>query len=291
MGTRRFSPGRVAAVYAAAGVAWILTTDTAVAVVVDRSLVAEWPQTAKGLVFVALSSVLIYELVRLSTDELEAARAELDRANYERTIYDRILRHNFRNGVQAVSGNLDLAKSATGAERDARLHDAATAADRLADLITDARQFSSLIALDPEPQSVDLPTKVREGTTVIEEFPGATLELDVPESLSAAAVADIDVAFEHLIENACEHAGASPTVTCSVHERDGRAAAVVSDDGPGVPASERAALAVSEETPLAHTSGLGLRIAQWLVDRSDGDLRFEDDGSTVITSFPTNRNP
>lgn len=85
--------------YAGLGFAWILVSDVGLSLLAERSLCASLPQTAKGLVFVSLSAVVIYLLVRRSTPRLETVRVDLERANRERAIYDRILQHNFRNGL------------------------------------------------------------------------------------------------------------------------------------------------------------------------------------------------
>jgi signal transduction histidine kinase len=282
---RRFGARGIALLYAGLGFTWILLTDVTLALLGDQGLESAAPQTAKGLLFVSLSAVVVYGLVSRSTPELQSARAALERANSERAIYDRILRHNFRNGLQVVGGNAELALGAEGDERTEYIRNVEEGCDRLLDLCRDAREFSALIDSDPEPRPVDLAERLREAAAVVDDYPEATLDLDVPPSVPAMAVDSIDVAFRHALENACQHAGDDPHVVVTVAERGDRAEVRVADSGEGVPESERAALDADTEAPLRHTSSLGLRVIQWLVDRSGGDLPFEDDGSTLRLSF------
>ncbi len=50
----------------------------------------------------------------------------------------------------------------------------------------------------------------------------------------------------------------------------------IRDDGPGIPEAEIRPLSEGRETPLEHTSGLGLWLAHWIVEASEGSLSFED---------------
>ena len=210
MSPRRFGARGIALLYAGLGFTWILLTDVTLALLGDQGLESAAPQTAKGLLFVSLSAVVVYGLVSRSTRELQSARAALERANSERAIYDRILRHNFRNGLQVVGGNAGLALGAEGDERTEYIRNVEEGCDRLLDLCRDAREFSALIDSDPEPRPVDLAERLREAAAVVDDYPEATLDLDVPPSVPAMAVDSIDVAFRHALENACQHAGDDP---------------------------------------------------------------------------------
>lgn len=281
-----YGPVTVGLVYAVFGYAWIVITDLGVATSANGGIRSVLPQTLKGFVFVTLSAVVVYWLARRSTRQLQRAHADLERANRERAIYDRILRHNFRNGLQVVDGNVELARNADDGEREAYMETVEEGCDRLLDVCRDAREFSALIESDPKPESVDLAAKLRAAVAVADGFPAATVDLDLPSSATASAVGAVDVAFRHVVENACEHAGERPHVEVTLEASDDHVEVCIADDGDGVPESERGALAAATEHPLEHSSGLGLRIVQWLVVRSGGALSFEDGGSTVRLSFP-----
>ena len=61
------------------------------------------------------------------------------------------------------------------------------------------------------------------------------------------------------------------------------------DDGPGLPPVERQVLRTAEETPLAHSTGLGLWLTNWIVRASSGriDVVSDDAGTTVVIELPT----
>ena len=50
----------------------------------------------------------------------------------------------------------------------------------------------------------------------------------------------------------------------------------IADDGPGIPDAEIQPLEAGRETPLEHTSGLGLWLSQWIISLSGGTLSFEE---------------
>lgn len=64
----------------------------------------------------------------------------------------------------------------------------------------------------------------------------------------------------------------------------------VADNGPGIPDQEINVLTAGRETALEHGSGLGLWLVYWLVDKSGGELHFDDSdlgGSAVSLVLPT----
>jgi signal transduction histidine kinase len=63
----------------------------------------------------------------------------------------------------------------------------------------------------------------------------------------------------------------------------------VADDGPGIPEMEIEVLESGEETPLAHSSGIGLWLVNWLTDHLNGQISFENReprGSIVTVRLP-----
>jgi PAS domain S-box-containing protein len=164
-----------------------------------------------------------------------------------------------------------------------------------------------------------------------QEYPGIDFETVVEDDLHAAPTGGIRLAVENLVENSVEHGSTGsqnprdsgdavehgstssrpkddpherdpgpergpdddrPTVRVEV-ERDGPGWAVirVGDEGPGIPAHERAVVAGDREvSQLEHGSGLGLWIVRWVVESAGGEVRFADaegGGATVELRVPT----
>jgi signal transduction histidine kinase len=81
-------------------------------------------------------------------------------------------------------------------------------------------------------------------------------------------------------------AAGGPDVAVSTTVADDVIELRVRDRGPGIPESELRVLDRGEETPLEHGSGLGLWLADWVVEKSGGDLTVDvDDGTTVTMTF------
>jgi signal transduction histidine kinase len=95
--------------------------------------------------------------------------------------------------------------------------------------------------------------------------------IDGAEQCPVEAVPKLDIAIENLVENAVEHNDATrPRVSVEVTNGD-RPTLVVSDNGPGIPEQEIAALEGERETSLEHGSGIGLWLVKWIVDRSNAE--------------------
>jgi signal transduction histidine kinase len=109
--------------------------------------------------------------------------------------------------------------------------------------------------------------------------------LDVSSTSAERAVVDADRIRELigiLIDNAIEHGGAGVHVSLAARRIPGQIEIEVADDGPGIPATDRAR--VFERFRRGDTSrtgrglGLGLAIASWIADAHHGRLTLEDNG-------------
>ncbi len=107
--------------------------------------------------------------------------------------------------------------------------------------------------------------------------------LDVSSTSADRAVVDADRIRELigiLIDNAIEHGGAGVHVSLAARRVPGQIEIEVADDGPGIPAADRAR--VFERFRRGDTSrtgsgfGLGLAIAGWIADAHHGRLTLED---------------
>ncbi|HZV80013.1 MAG TPA: HAMP domain-containing sensor histidine kinase [Candidatus Binatus sp.] len=120
-----------------------------------------------------------------------------------------------------------------------------------------------------------------------------TLTLDAPAPLQVRAhPAELSDAVRNLIENAAKHAPGSD-VEVSAHREDGRALIVVSDNGPGMPADERAhafeRFYRGELRGGVSGSGLGLAIVKTSMERMGGHAELWSEpgkGTKVTLSLP-----
>ncbi|EMA65975.1 PAS/PAC sensor signal transduction histidine kinase [Halorubrum aidingense JCM 13560] len=195
-------------------------------------------------------------VIRDVTDRVERER-ELERLNQRLERLAGFLSHDLRNPVSIAQGYLELARETDDIDR---LDPADDALDRIESLIDDAL----VMARDPESIETDAaPVDVGDLATDCWESgdfgePAADARLVVEGGATVRADPSLlRRAIGNLIGNAVEHAGESPTVRVGVDDEG----IYVGDDGPGIPADEREAVAgfgVSNDGG----TGIGLAIVE-----------------------------
>ncbi|OYR41098.1 histidine kinase [Halorubrum sp. Ib24] len=204
-------------------------------------------------------------------------------------VLTRVLRHNFRNDLNVVTG---FTQRAIGEVEDptlaAELERVVDTAERLLRVGETSRRVERLLADRPTPRPTDLADEVEEALVTVpsELRDRADIEVDVPEGITVSAVGYLAEAIAELVDNAIRHGDAdrpSVTVTAAELPSESWTSLVVADDGPGIPPVERAVL-TGEETPLEHASGLGLWYVNWIVSAGGGgfDIGESKAGGTRI---------
>jgi K+-sensing histidine kinase KdpD len=90
---------------------------------------------------------------------------------------------------------------------------------------------------------------------------------------------------ESVLDNAVSYAGSTVAITVEEHT-DGYLIRVA-DDGDGIPEWELDSLDADDESPLDHSTGLGLWKLKWAVMALNGELSFDTtDGTTVEIVVP-----
>lgn len=213
------------------------------------------------------------------TDLTERSRQEL-----RLQVLNRVLRHNLRNNANIVAGHTRRLLE-DDPDRPADVVPVLSAIDRAAteleSLVEEATQIQCVLDEAVEDGVVDcVPLARRVATQYRERYPDAAVELDVPETLTVRASDRLRYAVGSLVDNAIRHNPSErPHVRIQTEESDsGRWRDIcVDDDGPEIPAVERAVITgESEITQIQHGSGLGLWLAKWTTERFGGRLSFEE---------------
>ena len=192
-------------------------------------------------------------------------------------VLTRVLRHNFRNDLNVVTGFTGRAIEAVDdPDLVTELERVVDTAERLLRLGETSRKVERLLSQRPSPRPVALAPAVDAALESLDPAvrARAAVEVDVPEDLAVSAVAFLPEAITELVDNAVRHNDAEdPRVRISAAELPSESwtSLVVADDGPGIPPAERAVL-TGEETPLEHASGLGLWYVNWIVTAGGGSL-------------------
>lgn len=192
-------------------------------------------------------------------------------------VLNRVLRHNLRNNVDVIKSNAEVLAENGHDDRAAAIIDSA---DGLADLGHKARSIDRFVSRQIRETERDL-VAITEEIIADRADPDVTIDLDAPDS--ATLVTDweaLTAALDSAIGNAVQHA--QRTVTVEVTDYATGYLIRVTDDGPGIPESELAAIDAGSETPLQHGTGLGLWQIKWGITKLNGTVNFENDGGTVV---------
>lgn len=201
------------------------------------------------------------------------------------SVLNRILRHDIRNGLNVVGGFADLVVDEdtdieTRQSAAARIKDRT---DELLDLAEKIRAIEKGLDRQSEHQATELMEVLRTAVDRIDrDWPAASVSLTGPDEVTVLTTPIAESLFHNLIENAAEHGGQNPMIDVRVAVADEWVTVEVTDDGPGIPPKELAAIE-SGETQLVHTSGIGLWLVTWLVRQSNGTIEFDvtDEGTVV----------
>jgi len=199
--------------------------------------------------------------------------------------------HELRSPLTRARLNAELV--APSDERDALLRDLGTMRDLINDLLESERLAAGHAALQRE--RCDLNALVR--TLVAEQFPAATLRLELAPQLPTAELDPVRLrlALRNLIDNALRHGAATDTPPCVRTVLDGgRLELSVRDFGPGVDDAHLAHL--SEAFYRADAArqrstggvGLGLYLCRLVAQAHNGTLRIRNaqPGLELTLSLP-----
>ncbi|MEF8783891.1 MAG: ATP-binding protein [Haloarculaceae archaeon] len=210
-------------------------------------------------------------------------KREAERAAEGLSFVNSIVRHDLRNDLQVIDASAELMRTGDGAtetvvDRAETIREsAANARERLEDTEAIAKTLNQ----DAPLEAVDLVAVVSEVATHVEDLYGVPVETDLPETAHATGNQGLRSVVDNLLENAVEHNDSDdPHVVVAVERDDETVRLVVSDNGPGLPESAKAALSGSD---VDGTVG-GLRIVRQLVSEYGGDISVSDNeprGTTI----------
>jgi two-component system, OmpR family, sensor histidine kinase KdpD len=126
---------------------------------------------------------------------------------------------------------------------------------------------------------------------------GHTVDLQVADGVDAYVdPVAVERILANLLSNASKYAPPETTITVAVERVGDRARLRVADQGPGIPAEERARVFVrfyrlsNPETIRTRGAGIGLAILRDFADQSNATVTIEDapgGGAVFIVDFPT----
>ena len=218
-----------------------------------------------------------------NVSERRAYQRDLERQLDRVETLTQILSHDLRGPLNVAEGYLERVEAAGS---DDALRKVADAHDRMETIIDDVVTMLQETA-DPDIQTVNLRDLATECWSAVTAAEGTLAVED--DAVFEADPRQIRHVFENLFRNAVEHGG---DVTVRVGLLDVSEGLYVSDDGAGIPESERADAVDPGYTTRPAGTGLGLVIVSevarahgWSLDITESDddgARFEFSGVTVL---------
>ncbi|OYR82552.1 histidine kinase, partial [Halorubrum distributum] len=219
-----------------------------------------------------------------------------DRRRRERqlVVMDNLLRHNLRNDLNVVFGELE--------ELDDDVPEAAehTAVIRrmgegLLETAQKEREVIKLITDQRETDRIDLRSVVEECVgTVRDRYPEGSIAVDALDPVTVDGRCELRSAVIELLENPFQHSeDRAPTVTVRLSRTEDGADLVIEDDLAAIPAVEADVLTGDHDmTNVYHSSGLGFWLIYWSVELSNGSIAVDADptgrerGNRITVSLP-----
>lgn len=202
-------------------------------------------------------------------------------------LQSRFLRHNLRNELNVVQMNAQYLANEDDPEQQELLDGIIDKTERILDWGTKARTIEQLIEME-DTVHCNLNQQIEHAVTEMrEEHPAVKFDVELSKEPWIQAVPQVERAFENLLDNAARYnTSADPSVRISTERTDGNVAVRIEDNGPGIDQGEIDTILGGEETKLNHSSGFGLWLVYWVIEKSGGDVTFEtDDGTTVVLTF------
>lgn len=291
-------------------------------VVLDYESDQRWKRasTALGVVLamgaVLLAAALYYgrkraaelEVRRRIQLELERTRDELARASHEKTELLRMVAHDLRNPLSAMTMCTELLSLPGGTEPGELAATLGNMRDAQAQMSQLTNALVDLQALEEghrrwQPSRFEVGAVARAAVAAAQETAGAKrqrLTLSVAEGLPPVDSDEgaLRRVLDNLVSNALKYSPADTVVEVTVQGGTGGVQARVKDQGPGLSAEDRARVFEKYRTGQARptggesSTGLGLWIVARLVEEMRGKVWCESElgaGATFICELPLKR--
>ena len=269
----RHMPFAITLFYLVFGVSWILFSDRAVENSFLSADEAARFQTYKGLLFVAISSAVIYGLLRvyhrrntrslevvsqmaqaLITSENEVRRAnlnlerrveqrtrQLESANRELEAFVHAVSHDLRAPLRSMAGFSQALQDVTAAELDDKarhyLQRIQDASQRMSDLIDDLLILSRISQSAMQPREINVSQLASDsGASIRERYPGRDVALTIEPGMMVHGDARLlRIAMDNLLDNAWKYTAPrlKATVVVGSELKEGEQRYFVADNGVG----------------------------------------------------------
>lgn len=233
--------------------------------------------------------------------QVAAAFAERDAAEHQMRQFVADAGHELRTPLTIVLGYIDLLRKRVTPDERSQASFAAIASEgkRMRTLVDNLVLLARLEGDDTRPvEPFEIGALLRE---IVDLRRGldASVRFEFDATVEAAAIGrrdELHEAFGNIVDNAIKYAPDSPIRISVTSTRPGAVDVRIADDGPGIPAADRAAIFErffrGSERGDVEGSGLGLAIAKRAVERSGGTLRLDagvERGTAFVATLRADR--
>jgi PAS domain S-box-containing protein len=212
-----------------------------------------------------------------------------DRRRRERQlrVMDNLLRHNLRNDLNVIIGHAELARENGSPVIAENMETILETGTNLLATAEKEREIVDIIIDIESPERVDVCALTRQAVDEVRSaFPDADIDVALPETAAAIALPEMQRALYELLENAAKHAETTPEITVRLRTVGRDVEIAITDNCPEIPDYEfEPLLGTAELSDMFHGTGLGLWLVYWIIDLSDGSLKFEptDEGGNRVS--------
>ncbi|MFB6147059.1 MAG: MEDS domain-containing protein [Halobacteriaceae archaeon] len=232
------------------------------------------------------ASQLNVRLMLEQAHSLTHSRRTLRRHEQRLDVVNRVLRHNIRNDLNVIQGNLQqmAASESLPPALETRLDQALEHATQIPDVAEKARYVQQTLEFSTV-EATHLGSLIDAAVDEVEDaHPEADVEITGPRDVAVLTDTNFDMALSEALSAGIVHQDADPpTVTLSVSRPSQDLVRIDVEYLGSIPESELRPIQEGAETLTDHASGLGLWLVTWLVENSHGSIAFPETESGRAT--------
>lgn len=225
---------------------------------------------------------------RRAREEFRTQRDRAEQLTERLSILNRVFRHDIRTELTVLKGHARIAKEEGDESIESHLETIVDRAETIERLSEQARTVQQSVDKATTRKSQDVCQIVYSLRDDFEtRYPEGSIVVSCPEQAVVRASVKLEAAIEEVLVNAIKH-GTENEIEVTVERNQSTVEITIRDWGPGIPEEEIEILDSSVETPLRHSSGMGLWTVKWIVEASNGSFKIEsvDSGTSVVMKVP-----
>lgn len=242
---------KITGIYLAVALLWIFVSDeVALWMFGDDVMSLKTAQTYKGIMFVTITALMLFFLLKKhyktldrKLNQLKDLNHQLKQSNKELEQFAYVASHDLQEPLRMVSSFLSQLEHKYENKLDQKalqyIHFAVDGAKRMRQIIFDLLDYSRVGQANIKKETVDLTEVIRDFCSshkkTIEEKNARFIYSDLPVIQSYKT--SVTQIFHNILENALKYSkeGVSPEITISVKDSDSHWQFSISDNGIGIP--------------------------------------------------------